>query len=82
MKLLNVIDTFCKAKVRHSVQLNDNTKPILGTATLTRKVCIQEQPKNETNGVNGNQNGNEKPTEKSIKVYLKKLADDKMYVKL
>lgn len=74
MKLLNVIDTFCRAKVRHSVQINENSNKPIGTGTLTRKVGIQEQ-NNETN-VNGN--SNEKSTEKSIKVYLKKLAEDKM----
>ena len=54
MKLLNVIDTFCRAKVRHSVQINENSNKPIGTGTLTRKVGIQEQ-NNETN-VNGNSN--------------------------
>jgi hypothetical protein len=74
---LNVIDIFCRAKVRNSVQINENSKPIIiGTGTLTKKVSIQEQ---QNNNRNTNVNDNEKPSEKSIKVYLKKLAEDKMY---
>ena len=70
MKLLNVIESFCKTKLRQSVNVNSSD-----SGTLSNKSTIQSVPQPQR--VHDNDHANAQ-NDKYINKYLNKLVEDKM----
>lgn len=75
LKLLNVIESFCKTKLRQSVNINENNLKTISTSSLNRKIISQSA--NVSSSTSPSKSP-EKSNEKSANKYLKKLADDKI----
>ena len=70
MKLLNLIESFCKTKIRQSVNINESNKTSAHNTLTKKSNCDVSYSPNKTDNLNTN--------DKCINKYLKKLVDEKM----